>query len=76
MKTASGTEIKASSTEREAEIVNIINTYETLEKATDAAVHAPDGEYSSEKFQSAYQAQWNYYAEHVDVLSKAINGEL
>ena len=70
MKTANGLEVKSTSTEREAEIVNIINTYEILEAATDAAAKAPKDSEEAKQFGARYQAQWNYYNANYDILHK------
>ena len=70
MKTIKGLEIKSTSSEREAEIANIINTYELLEAATDASAKAPKGSGEAGEFGARYQAQWAYYNDHYAILSK------
>ena len=75
MKTANGLEVKSTSIEREAEIVNIINTYEILEAATDASAKAAKDSEEAKQFGERYQAQWNYYNANYDILVKAVNGE-
>ena len=75
MKTAKGLEVKSTSTEREQEIVNIINTYEILEAATTASSKAPKDSQEANEFAARYQAQWNYYTANYQILVKAVNGE-
>ena len=68
MKTTQGLEIKSTSTEREAEIVNIINTYDILSAATDASATAKKGSPEARKFHACYLAQCTYYNDHYAIL--------
>ena len=70
MKTANGREVISTSTDREAEIVNIINTYEILEAATDASTKAAKDSDEAKTFGARYWAQWNYYNANYDILRK------
>lgn len=70
MKTTNGIEVKSTSAERESEIVNIINTYEILEAATDSAAQAPKDSEEAKQFGARYQAQWSYYNANYDILRK------
>jgi hypothetical protein len=70
MKTGNGLEVKSTSAERETEIVNIINTYEILEAATDASAKAPKGSAEASQFGARYEAQWTYYNANYAILHK------
>lgn len=65
MQTTNGIEITSTTPERAAEIVNIINTYEILEKATDTAANDPSAD-----FAACYRAQWTYYNNNYEILCK------
>ena len=67
--TIDGTKIKSTSSERESEIVNIINTFDLLGQAVRNILDSP--EYTTDEFQAAYNAQWSYYNDHIDIIAKA-----
>lgn len=50
------------------EVVNVINTFDTLDRELDRVLDGDD--YTRQSFEAAFAAVWMYYAEHYDVLSK------
>lgn len=55
--------------QRAQEVCNIINTFDILSKETDRLVKSEEENWKAQ-WEVAYKAQWAYYYEHADILSK------